>query len=258
MLLSMNDRPHFEVRNSEIAAWRATHRGRQLEALERGRLERVIPRLFGRCIIQVGSWAADDALIASAQMPVRGVLGLDLGGGEHAVARSGALPLAKGVADAVLLPHSLEFAASPHRLLREIDRVLTPRGHVLILGFNPLSWWGLRQRLGTTPSLPTGARFLTTHRVCDWLHLLDFDVMDIHRFGVGLPWLTPMARSDGRRLQYLARMVAESYLIIAKKRSIPVTPLSQRWRQRTPAVAPALSGVRVSFEAAARRRDRKS
>lgn len=255
MLAVMDRLTQCEVRCADIANWRQTHRGRQLEALECARLERVMPRLFGRCIIQVGSWGQGDRLIASAQMPVRGVLGLDRGAGEHAVSQSGALPLAKGVADAVLLPHSLEFAHSPHRLLREADRILTPRGHMLILGFNPLSWWGLRQRMGTTPALPRGARFLTTHRVCDWLHLLDFDVLDIHRFGVGLPWLTPMARSDGRRLQYVARLLAEAYLIVAKKRTIPVTPMADRWHRRQPDVAPALSGVRVSFEAAARRRD---
>jgi len=41
---------------------------------------------------------------------------------------------------------------------------------------------------------------------------------------------------------------------VARKRTIPVTPVQQRWRQARPGVAPALGGVRVSFEAAAARR----
>ncbi|WP_348674166.1 methyltransferase domain-containing protein [uncultured Abyssibacter sp.] len=254
------DRTHRqEVRLGDLQRWRATTRGRNLDALERARVEAVLPGLFGRSILQIGSWGEGESLIDAAPMPFRAVLGTAGASGESAITRLGALPLPKGVADVILLPHSLEFAQSPHRLLREADRVLTSRGHLLILGFNPLSWWGLRQRVGATSGLPAGARQLSRHRVCDWLHLLDFDVTDVHRFGVGLPWLRPIARSDGRRLRYWLSIAAESYLIVARKRTIPITPIQQRWRQARPAVAPALGGVRVSFEAAAaRRRGEKS
>ena len=243
-----------EVRLSELRRWRATTRGSNLDGLERARLQQVLPGLFGRSILQIGSWGHGEQLIDAAPMPFRAVLGTAGASGESAVTRSGALPLPKGVADVILLPHSLEYASSPHRLLREADRGLTSRGHVLILGFNPFSWWGVRKRVGATAGLPLGARFLSRHRVCDWLHLLDFDVLDIHRFGVGLPWLRPTARSDGQRLRYWCNVAAESYLIVARKRTIPVTPVQQRWRQARPGVAPALGGVRVSFEAAAARR----
>ena len=30
-------------------------------------------------------------------------------------------------------------------MLREVDRVLAPEGHAVVLGFNPLSLWGLRR-----------------------------------------------------------------------------------------------------------------
>lgn len=254
ILSDMDPMHRKEVRLDDLRRWRATARGRHQDTLELARLRQVLPGMFGRSIIQIGSWGQGESLIDSAPMPFKAVLGTAGAAGESAVTQSGALPLPKGVADVVLLPHSLEYAMSPHRLLREADRVLSSRGHLLILGFNPYSWWGLRQRLGATPALPVHGRFLSRHRVCDWLHLLDFDVLDIHRFGSGLPWLRPTARADGQPLRYWLNLAADSYLIVARKRRLPITPIQQRWRRARTGVSPALGGVRVSFEAAAARR----
>ena len=41
-------------------------------------------------------------------------------------------------ADAALLPHTLEFAADPYAVLREVDRVLVGEGQLLVLGFRPV------------------------------------------------------------------------------------------------------------------------
>ena len=49
-----------------------------------------------------------------------------------------ALPIATNSVEAVLLPHTLEHAARPHELLREVDRVLVGEGNVVICGFSPL------------------------------------------------------------------------------------------------------------------------
>ena len=46
------------------------------------------------------------------------------------------------------MPHILEFADEPHQVLREVERVLVPEGHLVITGFNPASLWGLRQAAG--------------------------------------------------------------------------------------------------------------
>ena len=59
-----------------------------------------------------------------------------------------ALPFPSNSLDLVVLPHTLELARDPHQTLREVERVLVPEGRVVIVGFNPASLWGLRQRLG--------------------------------------------------------------------------------------------------------------
>ncbi|MDQ3215234.1 MAG: class I SAM-dependent methyltransferase [Pseudomonadota bacterium] len=109
------------------------------------------------------------------------------------------LPFATHSIDLVVMPHILEFTEDPHQVLREVERVLVPEGHVVITGFNPASLWGVRQyltRLGASPYLPREGRFLSLHRVKDWLKLLSFDV-ERGRFGCYVPSV--------RREQWLAR-----------------------------------------------------
>jgi SAM-dependent methyltransferase len=118
---------------------------------------------------------------------------------------SDALPFANASLDLVVLPHALELASDPHRTLREVERVLVPEGRVVILGFNPLSLWGLRQQLGRWRRqlwpgsarglfLPSAGEFLRYRRLRDWLRLLGFEVED-GRFGcyrmpvASLKWL---------------------------------------------------------------------
>ena len=237
-----------------LAAWQQSARGAQCLAAEQRELDRVLPGLFGRCIVQVGSWGLGRAQIDQAQMPVRLVLGTAASDGSDAVIQSDALPLAKGQADAVLLPHSLDYARSPHRLLREADRLLSPRGHLVVLGFNPLSLWGLRHLLGLPhAALPPGARFLTLRRVIDWMSLLDMDIVQLRRFGVGCPWTRPVGSRDGWSVWRALGFAHEAFVVVGRKRTVPATPIRERWAARQPDMAPA--GVRVSFEAAAQRRD---
>jgi SAM-dependent methyltransferase len=87
------------------------------------------------------------------------------------------LPLATNSIDMVLLPHVLEFAAEPHAILREVDRVMMPEGRLVIVGFNPWSLWGLRSSVGFSRNdYPWNGRFVSLPRVKDWLALLGFDV----------------------------------------------------------------------------------
>ena len=79
----------------------------------------------------------------------------------------------------------LEFAADPHQILREIDRVLRPEGRLIISGFNPASLWGARQylsRLIGNPYLPRDGQFISLIRIKDWLKLLNFS-LDRGHFG---------------------------------------------------------------------------
>ena len=74
----------------------------------------------------------------------------------------------------VILPHTLERIASPHALLREVDRVLRPDGQLIVLSFAPTGLWGVRHLLAPG-GYPFGQRrMIREGRLRDWLGLLSF------------------------------------------------------------------------------------
>src|ERR1044071_444339 len=120
------DRHTFEL-------WLRSAHGRRLLELEEREVARTLPELFGRHLLQVGSWGRGTRLLSSSQMLHSAVLGTLRGFDEQAVAEPEQLPLVTKSVDAILLPHSLEYVRSPQSVLREVNRVLTDRGRLLIL-----------------------------------------------------------------------------------------------------------------------------
>jgi SAM-dependent methyltransferase len=99
------------------------------------------------------------------------------------------LPFASASIDLIVLPHVLEFAAEPHQVLREVERVLIPEGQVIICGFNPISLWGARQmfsRLSDSDFLPQGSELISLPRLKDWLKFLNMEVNNGH-YGCYVP-----------------------------------------------------------------------
>lgn len=189
--------------------------GRRVLAVEQLQLRAVVPEIFGRHLLQVGNWGRGLRLLSASTMRHRAVIGNCRDASTQAWVELERLPLASHSVDAILLPHTLEFVGSPHRLLREVDRVLTARGKLLVLGFNPWSPWGVRELCGLHHrTYPTGGRLRRVGRLCDWLTLLDFDPGDVRHFGVSVPWLSRFPR-----MPFLA-----GYMVVAEKRVLPMTP----------------------------------
>ena len=144
-----------------------------------------------------------------------------------------ALPFAAGSLDLVILPHALELARDPHLALREVERVLVPEGRAIIVGFNPASLWGTRQRLGRLRQrlsrgasgelfLPHVGEFVGYRRLRDWLRLLSFEV-EAGRFGCYIPpvrsarWLARFAWME-RAGEHWWPVFGALYYIVAVKR----------------------------------------
>lgn len=108
-----------------------------------------------------------------------------------------ALPFPDQCLDLIVLPHTLDLSSDPHASLREVERVLVPEGKLIICGFNPTSFWGLRQRRSRLyQRLGMQDQFLPSHtepigywRLRDWLRLLSFEI-EGGRFGCYRPSFT--------------------------------------------------------------------
>ncbi|MEQ1440487.1 methyltransferase domain-containing protein [Fontimonas sp. SYSU GA230001] len=214
-----------------LELWRRSPRGRRLIELETAELGQLLPDVFGRYALQIGSWGGDGALLASAGTLHQAVLGTVGDRAAAVVADAQHLPILSKSVDAVVLPHTLEFTRSPHNVLREVDRVLNDRGRLFVLGFNPWGAWSWRARLGLRHrAFPQGARFFSAGRVNDWLELLDFDITEVRRFSLGFPWLAPRSVGDAWSPASLLAPLAEAYLISARKRVLPMNFIGRAQR----------------------------
>ena len=275
-----------------LAQWLHTPAGVDLLAWEQQQLDAAVVDLFGFHALQMGMpalqglrdnrmphrWLAVDAsdighlqtqdvggTKASVQSPLLQSLNhprtVEPWSRSYSVAPSlvcdfDALPLDTNSLDLVVLPHSLELAEDPHRALGEVDRVLRPEGHAVILGFNPTSLWGLRQRLGHVRRsvglgknkplfMPRAGEFIGYRRLRDWLRLLSFDVVSA-RFGCYRPplsspvWLERCAWMDSVGERWWPVFGSVYMLVVVKRvrgmRLVGLAPASKTRKQAVPAV----------------------
>jgi SAM-dependent methyltransferase len=249
--------------NLSFSDFLATPPGRYVLRWEQEHLGRAVADIFGYHAVQLGLPEIDT--LAENRMPLRLCVSDRLvdqpalqgdGSGQAdgrrvaVITRFEELPFASQSIDLVVMPHILEFAQEPHQVLREVDRVLVPEGHVIITGFNPASLWGLRQALartgGARPYLPRDGQFISLPRIKDWLKLLSFEA-NRGRFGCYAPW----AGSE----RWLARwafmekagdrwwpVFGSVYLLTAVKRvrgMRVIGPVWKRKEERRVALAPA-------------------
>ena len=218
--------------------------GQQLLAQEEQVLGQELSRCFGSYLVHNGPFAGAPVQPQNIKRSVR--LGAPLPGVEIHCEEQ-AWPLGEHAADVVVLQHALDFSLSPHGLLREAARGVRPGGHLLIVGVNPWSLWGLR-RLASREAFRQ-ARCIRPSRVGDWLNLLGF-ALEKRRFGCYCPplssrdWQARLSRLEtlGQQLQAPA---GGFYLLVARKLMIGLRPLRQERRERMGKLLP-LPVVKVS------------
>ena len=225
-----------------LEEWLQTPQGRYLLDWEQDGLDRLVADIFGYHAVQLGLPGFE--LLRANRMPRRircGPQGRDLRCSEYE------LPFATGSLDLVLLPHVLEFSAHPHRVLREVERVLVPEGSVVISGFNPLSLWGLRRLLARRGAeAPWSGHYRSAMRIRDWLTLLGFEIQE-SRFGCYAPplrtpqWLERWGCIDRAGSRWWP-VLGAGYLLHGVKRVQGMRLITPHWRGRK-AVAKRLSPV---------------
>lgn len=231
-----------EARWLALAEWLDGDLGARVVAEERALLDAKLPGLYGFHLLQLG--LSDRVCLYESSM-IRHKFALARS--PHATGASGCaipeqLPIEPDSVDVVLMHHVLEYSTQPHQVLREAARVVVPHGHLLILGFNPWSLFGLRAAASRRIAHPVWAgATLGTHRVKDWLTLLDFAVDDVqyrlHAPPIDHgPTLAKLARVDRAAARWSLPCGAV-YLIHARKQVSPLTPVKPLRRFVRPRLA---------------------
>ena len=165
------------------------------------------------------------------------------------------LPIGKEKADVVLLPHTLETIDDPYYLLRQVDSMLLPEGHIVITGFNPFACMPFRLKHISKLSGFKKAHFRRVSRLKEWLEVLGYEVKTIEYTSV-------MCFSQNEKYKAWAKVIevienvlkkigfdfGNVYCLVAKKRVDSPTLVGLKWhlpkwqRVRNGAVASQRSG----------------
>lgn len=156
------------------------------------------------------------------------------------------LPFLEHSVDVCILSHVLEFTGDPHHVVREANRVLIPNGYLVITGFNPFSLAGLNRFIPyRRQNSPWNERFFSSMRVKDWLHLMGYEILadehTLHSSLVGNISKGKLASYWTRFSKAFLPQLGSIYVIVAKKRVLPLTPIKPKWKLR-----PKFSPVKVT------------
>lgn len=218
----------------DIRRWFETPLGQHVLETESAILEALLPGFFGYQLAQLS--VQDEPLYGASPISRRMTVHLDNRRADGLVANPAHLPFASDSLDTVLLHHLLEFVASPQEILREVARVTQPMGHLVLVGFNPYSQWGLMQSMARfTGRAPWCGRYIRAGRLMDWLNLLNFKI-DLAQYAIYRP---PAAKLQGRIGDYsqgisrhLNLPVGAIYVIVARKHVGAVRPIKPAWSSR--------------------------
>jgi SAM-dependent methyltransferase len=210
--------------------------------------------LFGRML---KAQVAQALLSCLKPLPVSELLHLGVGGFEEVLAgqkgermifftdmacqhllekQENTLPLRENSQECVVLLHGLDVAGDPHGVLREINRIVSVRGYLIIVGFNRFSGWGwyrlLRNLYRWKRDMPWALHYYNTGRLRDWLALLGFDIRQIRTLN-----FRPLVHKE-KVLDHLAfadhvgelllPFFGNVYILAAQKRAMPLTPVLNR------------------------------
>ncbi len=225
----------------KLSKWFKSPLGEVVFAMENDQLKDILPRLFGYHILQFGYCAELNYLISS-RVSNKTILFLEdteIQKSVKTAMRTTAeeLPIALESIDVVLLPHILEYSNDTHRLLREMERILICEGYAVIIGINPFSLWGLYHLFFCWwNKMPWGGRLISVSRMKDWLSLLDFEIEKVKYFFFSPPVsnvkllkkFLPLERLG----QYCYPIFGGLYVVVAKKRVTPLSPIKMKWQKK--------------------------
>ncbi len=207
----------------EFEHWFQSLLGRVLLNSERQSIDNRIHRLFG--YHQVDISVSHRLPVASCSMLGNKIVVVpewQSGLPDNAIVSSShELPFTHESCDLVVLHHTLDFSSNPYQSLREVSRILKSGGHVVIVGFNPISLWGLRRIFARSRnSVPWGARFISEKRLEDWLNILDIEMTScdyaFYRWPSNRQFLNPLFEFIGQYVKLRLPMGA-FYTLVAKK-----------------------------------------
>ena len=229
----MNSVPH-KLDNQDYRRWLKTSSAQRMLSLQSAWLQTQLGRFAGAHLMFHG---LDPGLDLLSSSPIKHAFRMALpwqeGIATDAWMTSSNWPLADQSIDLVVMQHSLDFTRRPHQMIREAARTIVPSGYLVIIGFNPWSWWGgVQKMMPFSTDMPWVANAVSMKRLQDWLLLLDFSIQSTETLGHLWPITLFPERVSQRIDSVLAGPVGMGnfYMVVAQKTMVGMTSIrSGHW-----------------------------
>lgn len=201
-------------------------------------LAMVLPKIFGYYIVQIGGPIGGEGVLATSKIHNRIIVNPMPTSMDNLMAiqcNQDELPFLPESLDACVLFHTLEFAPHPKTILQETYDSLINGGHLVILGFNPYSLWGITKFFKRTKKDIWGGNWISPRKLNAWLSAIGFSTYDYQTFYFCPPIENP------KKMLFLEEMGSilwpyggASYILIAHKVAAAITPIdkSKSWAKQ--------------------------
>ena len=232
-----NQQNNEKQHRRELRDWYSTNLGSSVLASIKSHIDTVTPNIYGYQALQLGQIAPAVDLLEKSELLRKQSLDFDSDTNNiHIQANPCELPIASDHVNLLTMMHILEFASDPHQALREVDRVLTADGHLIIIGFTPHGLWGLSKTVRYwKKETPWNGKFYSHWRITDWLRLLNFHICECRAFYLRPPLQSAAIRD---KLHFIEKgekflpLLGNIHMIVARKKTYPLKPIRPYWRSR--------------------------
>ncbi|RPG50384.1 MAG: SAM-dependent methyltransferase [Gammaproteobacteria bacterium TMED1] len=218
----------------DVRTWFDSALGQNVMQIEGSILDQLLSGYFGYHLLQTGVFP--QALYDASPIRNKILLGLDTSDSSPLIAKSTELPFLDNSIDVIISHHLLEFLDRPLDTLRELARVSLPMGYFVVIGFNPISLWGLwKSAAGWNGKPPWFGKFIRPGRLMDWLNALNFKIDRVQYCIYGLP-ISPNSLRTSDSSRELSRNInlplGAVYVLVARKQESTMTAITQPWHSR--------------------------
>jgi hypothetical protein len=176
---------HISKYSQALEQWYDSPLGSTFKAIEDDYVDKFLSKLFGYHLVQVGgpnAHAVSDASPIAHRIQIA-MQPCDAFPGDTVRADPQSLPLRPNSVDVVLLPHVLECLAAPDDCLADVAEALVLGGHVVIVGFNPISLLRFSHALSFRTVLPSTVHWHSRAHMQHCLHALGLTIkVDVSYF----------------------------------------------------------------------------
>ena len=223
----------------QMQDWSKTVQGEYFYQEAQPKLTKLFNRLAGNTIAQIGE-LKDDTWLDSSRFAHHQKIDMAscLENGGHLVGPKNTAQLAAGSVDVVLMIHAAEIfqKSDMENLLQSANQALRDGGSLVLLGFNPVSLWGLGRQLKQDLELPDELHIYSQNHLRQILAAVGLCDITAKSFCFNGPFLQKEWFDRCHWLEKAGKFLwpycGAGYILVAQKTNSTLTPLKESWKEQ--------------------------